>query len=302
LFPAAFGSGVAIFLDAGSYPIARWGAERAAGDGVPVYTFRHHDSSDLASHVRRAPRGRRPVVVVDGLCAGCGRKAPLAEYLVVARGGDGWLVLDDTQALGILGAGPRAAAPFGEGGGGSLAAQALRDPRLVVGASLAKGFGAPVAVLAADEPIVRRFRERSDTRVHCSPPSAAAIRAAEHAFAVNAARGDALRSRLADVVSAFREGLRRAGLCGTGEWFPVQTLELGDASLTRLFHRRLCASGVRTVLQRPACRAAPVATALLTIRHTAAEIARAAAAIDEGVRCLRPALRLPPRLLESQFT
>ena len=41
--------------------------------------------------------------MTDGFCPGCGRAAPLREYLESARAQRGLLVLDDTQAIGVLG-------------------------------------------------------------------------------------------------------------------------------------------------------------------------------------------------------
>jgi len=37
-----------VLCDAGLYPIARWGAERAASLGIPVGSFAHHDAGALA--------------------------------------------------------------------------------------------------------------------------------------------------------------------------------------------------------------------------------------------------------------
>ena len=37
----------AIYMDAGLYPIGRWGVERAAARGIPVQVFTHHDGEAL---------------------------------------------------------------------------------------------------------------------------------------------------------------------------------------------------------------------------------------------------------------
>ena len=49
-----------------------------------------------------------------------------------------------------------------------------------------------------------------ETRVHCSPPSVANIRAAAHALELNRTCGDALRLRLAGLVGRFRTALPSA--------------------------------------------------------------------------------------------
>ena len=89
----------------------------------------------------------RPIVVADGYCPRCGRVAPIPAYADIARCSGGYLVLDDTQALDILGEAPNHANPYGRGGG-SLRWHATFGPHIVVGTPLAKGFGAPLAVLS----------------------------------------------------------------------------------------------------------------------------------------------------------
>ena len=44
--------------------------------------------------------------------------------------------------------------------------------------SLAKAFGAPLAVLAGSDAFMTVFEQESATRMHCSPPSVAVIAAA----------------------------------------------------------------------------------------------------------------------------
>ena len=180
-----------ILCDAATYPIAKWGTERASGMGTPVHTFAHHDPAALGSIARRMARASlRPIVVADGYCPSCGRVAPIPAYADIARGSGGYLVLDDTQALGILGELPTRANPYGSGGGGSLRWHGTFGPHIVVGSSLAKGFGAPLAVLSGSRELIDRFRDRSETRIHCSPPSVAVIHAAHRAMQVNRRHGE----------------------------------------------------------------------------------------------------------------
>ena len=73
---------------------------------------------------------------------------------------------------------------------------------MIVGSSLAKGFGTPMPLLAGSASVIRRFEEHSETRIHCSPPSLAALHAAEHALAA-----------IAPMAIACGSGWR--GLCGS---------------------------------------------------------------------------------------
>jgi len=274
---------VAIYIDAGTYPIARWGAERALARGALVRGFRHHDVSALQQALwRDAGSGRTPIVVTDGFCPGCGRHAPLRAYLDKARAYGGWLVIDDTQALGIYGRLARGT-PYGRGGGGSLRWHALEDDQVLVISSLAKGFGVPVAVLAGSDAAIERFTQHSETRVHCSPPSVAMVRAAEHALTINATQGDWLRDQLAQRVRYFRTRLSELTLTAAGGWFPVQTLRLKPVHTASEVHAYLHDAGIEAVLQRDRNGSDPRVSFILTARQRRSEIDRALAVLAQAL-------------------
>ena len=277
-------SRAAIHVDAVAYPISGWGIERAAGHGVPVRRFPHHDPNGLERGAAAGARcGLRPIVVTDGLCPGCGRVAPLDRYLQVARRLGGWVVVDDTQGLGVLGAAPAAAAPYGRRGGGAARWHGIAGPELIVVASLAKGFGVPLAGLSGSAGLVSRFEAASQTRAHCSPPSVAALHAAEHAFRLNGHHGDELRLALARLVRHFRRRLAKAGVGVSGGLFPVQTLAPGPGLPAQALHERLAASGVRSVLHRRHGAGGPRVGFILTARHTRADVDAAVAAMHAAV-------------------
>jgi 8-amino-7-oxononanoate synthase len=278
LFGMLGSSGMSIFLDAGSYPVVGWGAERARAAGTPTRSFRQHDPDALRLLLRRAG-GKRPAVVADGFCPACGTAAPLAAYLECVKPWNGLVVIDDTQSLGIFGHSPGPGAPYGKGGGGSLQRAGLRDRGVVMVSSLAKAFGAPLAVLAGSEVIVSGFERESATRVHCSPPSVAAVAAAGRALDLNRRCGDALRLRLAQRVAQLRRGLKRLGLAGTMGLFPVQSLRWAPGIAVGAVHEALLSRGIQTLLQRGAD--GPRISLVVSAGHTAAMIDRLLAALDE---------------------
>jgi 8-amino-7-oxononanoate synthase len=267
---------IAIYMDAEVYPITRWGLERAACRGVPIRVFPHHDALALQRQLRVPEfRSRRPVVVTDGFCPGCGRFLPLPDYLAGVRAHGGLLIIDDTQALGIFGHNPDSDTPYGQGGGGSLRWHQVAGADMLVFSSLAKGFGVPVAVLAGSERLVRRFENHSETRVHCSPPSVASLHAARHALALNQHSGEALRKQIAERVQYFRRRLGEIGVRAQGGLFPVQTLASIPGVDAATLHGRLERHSVRTVLHRAHRQPGLDLSFLLTARHTFDEIDRA---------------------------
>lgn len=282
-------SRVALLLDAGAYPVLHWAAEGAAAVGAQVRRFAHHDAAALAPLAEQALRaGLRPIIVCDGFCTGCNRAAPLPAYARIAALSGGTLVLDDTQALGVLGHTPSAACPYGHGGGGSLCWHGLSGAHVMVGASLAKGFGAPLAALSGDASLIERFAQDSQTRLHCSPPSIASVQAAQAALMANAAAGTRWRARLLHLVQRLRAAVMRAGLDAVGTLpFPVQSFVSRHAPGAAAFAQvlqRLHAGGVQTLLTRGCQGLAPRLSFIVTARHSAAQIDRAAALLASASR------------------
>ena len=277
-----------LLLDAGAYPILHWAAEGAAAVGAQVRRFAHHDAAALVPLVAQARRaGLRPVIVCDGFCTGCNRAAPLPAYARIAADAGGTLVLDDTQALGVLGHAPCAACPYGHGGGGSLRWHGLRTGGVLVGTSLAKGFGAPLAALSGPAALIDRFVADSATRLHCSPPSVPSLQAAQAALGANADVGARQRTRLLRLVQHLRATVMRAGLDAVGLLpFPVQSFVSrhapGAAALTRLW-QRLQDSGVRALLTRGCQGLAPRLSFIVTTRHSRAQIDRLGALLLANV-------------------
>ena len=269
---------ITVHMDAGTYPISRWGAARAKLRGVRVCEFRHHDVEALHAQMKNDPGATRPVVVTDGFCPACGRPAPLAEYLVSVRQRGGWLVTDDTQALGILGRAPTPQMPFGRGGGGTFRWRDVHGPEVIVIASLAKAFGAPLAIVVGSAELIDRFKRCSSTRVHCSPASAVAVSAARHALVCNHEHGDELRRALEERIREFRRGLAAHGMSAAGGLFPVQTLVMPDALTGATFLDRLYQRGIAAVLIRGE-RGGPRLGFLITARHTPEQIEAAVSTI-----------------------
>ncbi|MBD7917541.1 aminotransferase class I/II-fold pyridoxal phosphate-dependent enzyme [Cellulomonas sp. Sa3CUA2] len=263
-----------VLVDAAAYPLVRL----AAGATAPVVrTFGHHDVDDVVRLLagERAGRGwgarsGRPVVVTDGWCAACNRPAPLAALERVVRAAGGTLVVDDTQAFGVL----------GPGGSGTWRWAGGRPVGAVQVVSLAKGLGAPLTVTTGPRDVVARLAVHG-TRWHASPPTAADLRAADRA--TDPAGGPALarrRRRLWWLVRALRAGLRRWGLAVVGRPFPVVHACVPDpARAARVLRGR----GVRTLVLAPACLPQPVLTFVVTAEHAPADVEHVLAALRGAV-------------------
>ena len=269
----------AIFVDGAAYQMGRWGAARAAARGAEVIDFRHHDVAALGAALRQRRTGRHAVVLVDGYCPCCGSPAPLPDYLDLLKPNNGVLVVDDTQALGILGTGASEGMPLGRGGGGTMRWYGAKDPRAVLVASLAKGFGAPLAVVAGTQEVVERFERTSETRLHCSPVSAPALHAGEHAVAENGYRGDRVRAALCSLIVRLKTSLQGSPLRPRGGMFPVQTFAGSRTAPVGYLQKRLAAAEIETLVLRDRTSGAPRLAVMLTAKHSVRDVDRLASVL-----------------------
>jgi 8-amino-7-oxononanoate synthase len=159
----------------------------------------------------------------------------------------------------------------------------IEDDGIVVVSSLAKAFGAPVAVLAGHDRLIADFERESATRVHCSPASEAVLAAASRALSINRAYGDCMRLRLGRLVALFRQGLRRLRLLGTSGLFPVQNIATPGNTAAEELHGRLLSRGVRTVLHNGRNRPSAMISFLITARHTPEDISDALASLHRAL-------------------
>ena len=266
----------AVLLERGTYPIGGWGAARVGA----VRVFDQHDVGSLHAALLATAPERRPLIVLDGLAPGDRGVGPLGAYSRLASRYGARLVIDDTQAFGILGSRPDPAHPYGHGGGGSLRLHDIAGPHIILIASLAKGLGVPLALLAGARSELDRYAAQSATQMHSSGPSTAALRAAERALAVNHREGAARRARLARLVQLFRSQLQKAGIPVAGGIFPVQTLPAMDARRTLALHTQLARRDVHVIAQRLAHGQGRLCF-VLNARHTPHDVISAAAAVTQ---------------------
>lgn len=267
---------VTVFIDEFIYPVSRYGIEQLLVKNIPVVDFRHQDAEHLQQLIQLHCKGvKKPIVLSDGWCPVCGRAAPVDRYTALLNGLGGQLIIDDTQAFGILGAGAGNGFPYGTGGGGvlpwkQLAAGQTRCITTIV--SLAKAWGVPMAVMGSTHNHIRQFEHASAIRAYSSPVSNAHIQAAANALHLNQAMGNRLRARLWNNVKLFRRQMAQVELHVSNSWFPVQHLHHPGAGKTTAIYNLLKQRGIKTVLSASHTGAHPLLTLILRSDHTREQI------------------------------
>ena len=245
---STLGRSSAVLLDEGMYPIGRWGALRAMMQGMPVTLFSSDNIEGLDKFIYTyRQQNRTPWIITDGWDIAKGKPAPLDIYLKLLKScRESVLLVDDTQAFGVLGRQPTADFPYGSDGGGTLAYLSLKSPKIVAITSLAKGLGVPVAVLTGSEKRIRHYQQCSEIRVHTSPVSNLHAWAAWQSLETDRSIGNELREKLHQNVSLFRRTIQP--IIPGGGWFSIQKLVLPNARITFRLYNQLKSQGIRSLL------------------------------------------------------
>jgi 8-amino-7-oxononanoate synthase len=274
-----------VAADVASYPIGRLGLSSClCGPGKRIRRVAHHSVPAAQQWAEREDRfGRVPVLLVDGWCPGCGRVAPVVGLNEVLREHGGLLIVDDTQGVGILGAAPRSGNPWGHGGGGSVVHSGSPDGVLVV-ASLAKAFGAPLAVLAGPTELVASTWDLGPTVAHSSPPPVPVGLAARRALDINDCVGEQLRASLRERLERLQHGLLRRKVPIDSGRFPVVRVPAPDRNAAARAVRALAGDGIRAVALGPSCQGRPALGLVVNATLREDDIDRAVIAVATALR------------------
>ncbi|HEX7905268.1 MAG TPA: aminotransferase class I/II-fold pyridoxal phosphate-dependent enzyme [Chitinophagaceae bacterium] len=275
---------IKLFIDEKIYPVSRYGIEKLSVAGIKVLSFNHLDAAHLQRMVDKNKMvAGYPVVMTDGWCPVCGRASPVNDYSNIVRPYGGRVIIDDTQAFGILGKRPNSSIPYGNGGGGILKWLNVHDANIVTVVSLAKAFGVPMAIISGSNTFISAFRKKSETRIHSSPVSTAHLHAALNALFLNQQKGDKCRAKLWQHVRYVRKQLMKMGIKPGGGIFPVQHISGSLPDWTIKLSNRLEKDGIRTVLTAAHDEQQPVVSFMIRYDHTAADIASFVASVEKEI-------------------
>ena len=282
LLPLLAGSEAVILLDEWAYPISVDGARAAQQRGARLVRFAHNDPADLERKLRASAGAQRKIIVVDGVYPAGSSRAPLARFAQIAGQHGALIYVDDAHGTGILGTRPQGHPPYGRGGGGTPLFYGVRGG-IIHTASLSKAFGVPLALAAGPSSLIEDLRQRSEARVHSSPPAVPVIAAALAALRLNERIGDSLRRRLALRTAQFVRESARAGIpLRTSGCFPILSLDYPTARAAFAAGAGLRKKGILPVvnLHPPDHPSGGVVRFIITTQHSQEDIFRAASAIS----------------------
>ncbi len=203
------------------------------------FRYRNCDLADLEAKLREADaaKARFKLIVTDGVFSMDGYIAPLREICDLADRYGAIVMVDDSHAVGFMGA-------TGRGTHEHCGVLGRID---ILSGTLGKALGgASGGYLSGRREIIDLLRQRSRPYLF-SNSLAPAITAASIAALDLISASTELRDRLAENTAFFRAGLAAAGLTLRPGTHPIVPVMLGDAALSQRFAAAMLERGVYVV-------------------------------------------------------
>ena len=211
-------------------------------DGVRLckakrFRYRNADMAELERGLQEAKTSRFRLIATDGVFSMDGSLAPLPAICDLADKYDALVMVDDSHATGILGAGGR----------GTAEALGCLERIDIITSTLGKALGgAAGGFTCASRQVVEFLRQRSRPYLFSNAVPPPIIQAAHTALDLANQRGD-LRQRLHANAARLRTGLSGAGFALKPGQHPIIPVMLGDAALASRMADRLLERGIYVI-------------------------------------------------------
>ena len=208
-------------------------------DGVRLskasrYRYANNDMADLESKLEESAAARFRLIATDGVFSMDGIIANLPAVCDLAEKHDAMVMVDDSHAVGFVGANGR----------GTLEYCGVEGRVEIVTGTLGKALGgASGGYTAASEKIVDWLRQRSRPYLFSNTLAPVITAASIRAFEL-IEDGASLREKLKDNSEHFREGMSKAGFNLVPGEHPIIPVMLGDARLAQKMAAQLLDDGI----------------------------------------------------------
>ena len=241
--------------------------------GADLRVYRHGDVEHLQSLLARRSRGRRTLIVTDGLFSMDGDLAPLPDLAELAQRYGADLYVDDAHGTGVMGATGR----------GTLEHFGLESRIPFHMGTLGKALGSSGAYVAGPATLIEYLVNTSRAFIFTTAPPPASAAAAVAALRV-LQREPERRNRLWANRKRLAAGLKDLGFRLTDSVSPIMPILVGDAEKAVAFAEQLLAEGVYAPAIRPPT--VPESTSrirvTITSEHTLAHIEQSLGAFERA--------------------
>lgn len=236
--------------------------------------FAHHDLTQLADALTRAPRARRRLIVTEGVFSMDGDSPNLAALLELADAHHALVYLDDAHGAFVTGATGR----------GTPEAAGIAHERLLYMGALGKALGCQGGFVIGPRALIDSLRNRARTFIYTTALAVPVAAAAVEALRVLGTTPD-LRRRLDQRVMQLHEALVHAGVTRSTARSHIVPIVVGASDRTVMLARALFEQGLWAPAIRPPT--VPEGSARLrvsvTALHTEGQVDALAQAVCQGL-------------------
>ncbi|WP_322997596.1 glycine C-acetyltransferase [Castellaniella sp.] len=215
-------------------------------DGVRLckarrYRYANNDMADLRAQLQAARNGgaRHVMIATDGVFSMDGIIADLPAICDLADEFDALVMVDDSHAVGFMGAGGRGTPEY----------CGVQGRVHILTGTLGKALGgASGGYVAADAVVVDLLRQRSRPYLFSNTLAPAIVAASRRVLALlQDAEGDRLRARVHQNGQRFRQAMQALGFTLVPGQHPIIPVMLGDAALAGRMADALLAQGIYVI-------------------------------------------------------
>jgi 8-amino-7-oxononanoate synthase len=239
--------------------------------GARLKRYHHADPDSLGEILSAQGRGKKLMVLTDGVFSMDGDIAPLEKMVQVCAQHQADLAVDDAHGLGVL----------GKTGRGVLEHYGLTQAEVpVLVGTFGKALGAFGAFVAGSAELVEYLVQKARPYIYTTAlPAAicAAVIAALELIDEEPWR----RDKLHELTAYFRAGMKQRGLPVAESYTPIQPLIVGEAARAVALSDKLLEAGILISAMRPPT--VPAGSSRLRITFSAAHSIRQVDALLEAL-------------------
>jgi glycine C-acetyltransferase len=199
--------------------------------------YRNRDMADLEAQLQASAGARRRLIATDGVFSMDGYVAPLADICGLAERYEAMVMVDDSHAVGFVGAGGR----------GTPELHGVADRVDIVTGTLGKALGgASGGYTSGRQEIVDLLRQRSRPYLFSNSVAPAVVGASLKVLDLLEG-GDGLRARLRENTAWFRQEMTGLGFDVLPGDHPIVPVMIGDAARATQMADLLLGKGVYVI-------------------------------------------------------
>ena len=200
----------------------------------PVVLFRHRDPEDLARKLKAGLKpGQVPLVMTDGIFPTFGLIAPVPDYVKAIEPYNGYLCLDDSHSVGVL----------GPNGRGTLEHFGITSDRCYFAGTMSKAFGGHGGFIPGSKAFIDHIKATCGAYAGATPSPNAGVAASIKGMQI-VIREPQRRERLRRNVAHIKGGLRKLGLEMNDNPVPIVTWVMKSAGDMKKVQQELFDKGI----------------------------------------------------------